>query len=371
MSKILPDVIKDILESHGALIEPKDNNCMEAIIPPEVSQALRVPEFSRLCFSSEALNDNSIYASYESDFFHSIGDLIKNKGRFAVIAFDPVNPNPEKLLKIINDKIILSNAVFRLQNKTEIKNVSYLLIYFKYTALSDDKHEGIIPVLINNMNFFVTPFENGLDEFTDRIKKADFKNAVSDIEFKALKSALTAGNKIAGEKLKDFIKSLERRLNRDTKRIHEYYHSLKHETVKAMEKKTEKEEKDKFEKKLDAIEIEKKWKIQDIISRYALSIKLEPVCIVRIETKTLVFPINIKRRLASREFPIIYNPLSRRLDILPCESCFYPSGANYICDDKLHIVCSDCFKSCPHCGKQYCPVCHKNSCPKCAESING
>ena len=369
MSKILPNVIKDILESHGALIEPKDNNCIEAIIPPAVSKTLRVPEFSRLCFLSDTLRNNSIYASYESDFFHSIGELIKNKGRFAAIVFDLVSPNPEKLLKLINDKIILSNAVFRLQDKPEIKKVSYLLIYFKYTALSDDKHEGIMPVLINNMNLFAMPFENSLDEFTDRIKEADLKNAVSDIEFnKAIKSASIAGNKIAGEKLKDFIKSLERRLNRDTKRIHEYYHSLKHETEKAMDKKTKKEEKDKFGKKLDAIETEKKWKIQDLISRYALSIKLEPVCIVSIETKTLVFPINIKRRLASREFPIIYNPLSRHLDTLPCESCFYPSGTSYICDDKLHIVCSDCFKACPHCGKQYCPVCHKNSCPKCKNS---
>ncbi len=66
----------------------------------------------------------------------------------------------------------------------------------------------------------------------------------------------------------------------------------------------------------------------------------------------------IKRRLASRQFPVTYNPLTRHLDPLPCESCFHPKGAFYICDDRLHIVCAGCFRTCPDCSKQYCHACN-------------
>ncbi|HZX48560.1 MAG TPA: hypothetical protein VFF47_05015 [Nitrospirota bacterium] len=70
--------------------------------------------------------------------------------------------------------------------------------------------------------------------------------------------------------------------------------------------------------KLNAIESERNWKIQDLISRYALSIQIEPVSAIRIETPVSLFLINIKRRLASRQFPVTYNTLTRHLDPLPC-----------------------------------------------------
>jgi len=42
---------------------------------------------------------------------------------------------------------------------------------------------------------------------------------------------------MAKEELVDFIKSLERRLNRDIKRVYDYYETLKEETVRVIEKK--------------------------------------------------------------------------------------------------------------------------------------
>ena len=177
-------------------------------------------------------------------------------------------------------------------------------------------------------------------------------------------------------RLKDFVRSLERRLNRDTRRVYEYYETLKKETELAIWKKTRTHTEDKTIKddaierlrtKHDAIESERNWKIQDLISRYALSIQIEPVYAIRIETPVSLYLINIKRRLASRQFPVTYNPLTRHLDPLPCESCFHPKGACYICDDRLHIVCAGCFSTCPDCSKQYCHVCN-SACPKCRKA---
>ena len=127
-------------------------------------------------------------------------------------------------------------------------------------------------------------------------------------------------------RLKDFVRSLERRLNRDTRRVYEYYETLKKETELAIWEKARTHTEDKTIKddalerlrtKLDAIESERNWKMQDLISRYALSIQIEPVSAIWIETPVSLFLINIKRRLASRQFPVTYNPLIRHLDPLP------------------------------------------------------
>jgi hypothetical protein len=183
--------------------------------------------------------------------------------------------------------------------------------------------------------------------------------------------------------LDPFIKGLEKRLNRDVMRVFEYYETLKIEAQKALQKKAlsarasfEREEEPAFApeelrqkgmEKLDAIEGERRWKIRDLISRYAMKVTVEPVCLVQIETQSPVFWIEIRRRLSTRLFPLTYNPLLKRIDPLPCEACFYPRGGYVLCDDKLHILCGSCFQRCRHCEKEYCPICHTNGCPRCGK----
>ncbi|MBI4652341.1 hypothetical protein HY745_13915, partial [Candidatus Desantisbacteria bacterium] len=171
---------------------------------------------------------------------------------------------------------------------------------------------------------------------------------------------------IVKEQIKDFVKSLERRQNRDIHRVYDYYHILIQESQNFLEKKCSTEElKQKTLNKIEAIKTELKWKTNDLISKYKLNIQMEPITFIRIESKAPVLWIEIKRRKLSRLFPVTYNLITRHLDNLPCESCFNPVKPYYICDDKLHIVCSKCFKLCSKCGKNYCSVCFKSGCPKC------
>ncbi len=381
MNKALPEVITDILTYNGAIAEQAGDGVLDIILTGNLSESLSIPEYSRLYFSHEAQSDDGIYASYDSEVFGSMAKLFAVKGRYSAAKYAAsFQPNMEKLTKSVSEKITFSNATFRI-DKTEHRNIPYLLVYFKYTALSDEKHEGVMPVLVNGLNLSVSPFDNDISEFIHMLKESE-PVTVSDTGrsemMRVFSAAYSAGTRITEERLKDFVKSLERRLNRDTRRVYEYYDTLKRETEVAIwkKKRTGSQTEDKTIKgdgverlrtKLDAIESERKWKIQDLISRYALSIQTEPVSAIRIETPSLVFLINIKRRLALRQFPVTYNPLTRHLDPLPCESCFHPKGAFFICDDRLHIICAACFSTCPDCSKQYCHAC-SSACPKCRKA---
>lgn len=99
--------------------------------------------------------------------------LFSVKGRFSAAKYEAsFQPKMEKVTKSISEKITFSNATFRIE-KTEQKNIPYLLVNFKYTALSDEKHEGVMPVLINVLNLSASPFENDISEFIHMLKETE------------------------------------------------------------------------------------------------------------------------------------------------------------------------------------------------------
>ncbi|MBI5853987.1 MAG: hypothetical protein HZB35_01895, partial [Nitrospirae bacterium] len=166
--------------------------------------------------------------------------------------------------------------------------------------------------------------------------------------------------------LSDFSKSLERRLNRDIARVRQYYQTLAEEAMRIAAKKAAGgEDRDKAQRKIEAIETERTWKIQDLVAKYRLTLQTEPIALVRIETKAPIFWLALKRRKGRRSFPLTYNPLVKALDPFPCEGCFYPKKAPFVCDDRLHLVCPGCFAACPQCGKEICRACRPRGCPKC------
>lgn len=373
-SRPLSEVLADILTLDGALLEKTDDDCLEFVVPPSLSETLGIPEHGKLSFAYHPFDESVISASYESEFFRSVDRLFSGRGKMAKAVYSSQLPNIGKVSKWVSEKIALSNASFRLQ-KVDNQRIAYTLIFFKYVALSDEKREGIFSLLINEQNLSTSPLNANVTAFWEDLKEPKEILARSEGISKSLQAGFSAASLIVKEEFEPFIKSLERRLNRDIIRVFEYYETLKGEIHKAFEKKffsgrdspeaQSEEERKVLSGKLDAVEGEKRWKIQDLVSKYALNVRIEPVCIIDIETESLVFWLEIKRRLSSRTFPLSYNPLLKKVDSLPCESCFYPRGTYYICNEKLHILCATCFRKCPDCGKQYCSACHPKGCPRC------
>jgi len=373
-SRPLPEVLANILTLEGALLERTDDDCLEFVVPPSLSETLGIPEHGKLSFAYHPFDESVISASYESEFFRSVDRLFSGRGKMAKAVYSSQLPNIGKVSKWVSEKIALSNASFRLQ-KVDNQRIAYALIFFKYVALSDEKREGIFSLLINEQNLSTSPLNANVTAFWEDLKEPKEILARSEGISKSLQAGFSAASLIVKEEFEPFIKSLERRLNRDIIRVFEYYETLKGEIHKAFEKKffsgrdspeaQSEEERKVLSGKLDAVEGEKRWKIQDLVSKYALNIRIEPVCIIDIETESLVFWLEIKRRLSSRTFPLSYNPLLKKVDSLPCEGCFHPRGTYYLCDEKLHILCATCFRKCPDCGREYCSACHPKGCPRC------
>jgi hypothetical protein len=358
----LSDFTAQLLTESGALVE-RSTQGLEVLLPPEVATVLEIPEHANLSFSGDAREGISV--SYDSEVLKKMARLMGERGKFSTASLVPSSVRLEKLEDRLNEKVVLHNAVFNLERKEE-KRISYLLGYFKYSALSDDRHEGILACLINELNLAVQKTTPETLDLITSCAQEPTGEADREGSEKVLKAFWRAQAKMVNEALREFLISVERRMNRDIRRVHDYYQTMIHEQRQLLAKKVATPEEEEITaSKIDAIERELKGKIQDLIRKFSIDLHLEPISLIRIEALSPIFWLSVKRRKETRPFPLTFNPILKSFDPLPCEACFYPSKGYYVCDDRLHILCRECFTPCPGCDKIYCRACHLRGCPRC------
>ncbi|MBF0538716.1 MAG: hypothetical protein HQL03_10740 [Nitrospirae bacterium] len=378
MMRAFWDIVKDILVHNEAIIEDY-GECMEALVTREVAQTLEIPEFSHLCRSQTSDSDDTVQLSYDSELFGRLARLFKGSGQFSQMTISPRPLRYEKIIATLPEKITFSNAVFKL-NDTEEKTVSYMLLFFRYTAISDEKKDGIISLLVNETNLSIAVLDrnsedkySGSDILRELVTRQSIEqlNTIDKMDTSlAIQAAHKAVKAVIMAELKGFISSLNRRLNRNIERVVDYYETMLSETEQRAIKKGIAGD-DKTADKIKAIKTELKWKTQDLITNFALNIRTELLSATRILSPTSVFKITIQRRKSVREFLLTYNQILRRIDSLPCEHCFFPEKPYFVCDDKLHIICRNCYIECKKCERHYCSACYPDGCPKCGSELKG
>lgn len=371
MNLVLPEVLTNFIISCGGIVYPGEDAALEYLAPLDLTRRLGIPESGRLVFTRPLGRESDIYASYDSDLTRTIHDFLSQHGAVASAASAETMVNIEKCQNQILRTVSFSNAVFRL-GASEKHNVLYHLIFLKYTAVSDDRQEGIICVLLNTMNSTISfVHEDILPSILSQLRESTEEYSLSWPETeKNLRLAHRAAMAILQRKTKDFVKSLEKRLNRDLQRINDYYAQLTREAEKMPAKlkaqdDIKKEQMERWQKKSAAIEKEKIWKTQDMMSKYTLTLSAQPFLLIRVTVPSVIFWMNIQRRMESRALALTYNPWLKQLDALACEECFNPQTDMAVCDTHLHIVCAECFPVCAVCARKYCKACFPKGCPKC------
>jgi len=365
-----------LLEHEGALVDSIEPEGLEAMLPDNLQREWRAPEFLRLGFAAE-LPADAERASLESDWLERFSQLLGLRGqrlRFAVNAELPPLGNIERT---VEHNVTLQNAVYRIA-QTEAVWTRYLLFIFRYTAISDEKRDGIVRFGFNLAN------ASACDPFVDHLLAATLGPEMSEAAVKPATSQLPADWTADRMKravaralphharghLGPFVQGMQRRLDRDLARVHEYYSGLREEAFKKLKKGKGDSAREKL--RIEAAEREYQAKVADLKQKYDLRVKVELV-----QTLELLCPVQrvtlvIKRRKGERKLAMDWNPIARQLDPLPCEWSFVSAGSRVVCDDQLHLVSPEGHAPCPQCGKEYCRVCSPRRCPKCGrEEVGG
>jgi hypothetical protein len=268
----------------------------------------------------------------------------------------------------LEHSLVLQTAVSRLRNLVPAWT-RYLILAFHYSAVSDEKREGILQLGVNLSNgspldAITSPLLQAVAARPSGSNSPPPEAALPPLwESRRLHRLIQVAlpQRIRRE-LSPFINSMQRRLERDMARLYEYYNDLHRESLRRLRKQVT-DSSQPFRQ--ETISREYQAKVADLRQKFALRIEVGWV-----QTLELILPVHrfeliLKRRKGERRFHLDWNPLVRKLEQPPCEYSFTWESGRLICDDALHLVSIAAHAECPQCGKPYCRACHAEKCPRC------
>ncbi len=354
----LQQFVQELLELNGAVVERPRENIMEVVFPPELAKKSSFEEYEKFYFDGETAAEDGKLITYQTDIFDSFRPMLQGRGLYTQLAVSTDYLKSSGFKEAIEESMVFTNGIFRFQ-KAEEKKISYLFVNFLYTAVSEDKKEGIFQQGINEYTLagceWPVPAEGpGVEGSVTWARKHPMEETFKRVSIIARSRVLKV--------LEDFKKRLNHYWNRDIRRLNEYYGTLIDEIQKKIIKKNlDGPKKEKELSRIQAAKNELKRKIRNQKDRYRLRVELHPINAIRIISPTVALSVTLHRKKKSREVEFVWNPFQKMVEPLSCESCYTPIRVFSLCDDRLHTLCKVC-ASCDICGKFHCRVCFPGRC---------
>ena len=379
----LRDFVSEVLEMEGSAVEAVEPDGLEVLAPGPLRTAMGWPELVRLGFGAE-LPAGATAVGFEGDWLDRFGALLGDRGRWAERQFVLPGPPPRihDPARLLDHAIEFPNAVWRLQ-EVSAAWTRCLLLAFRYTAVSDEKREGLVWLAFNQGTGAV------IDAFAPRLRSllaADAEWQVPDPEVRRAAGPAWDASVLDGRvkplikhsvrnEVEPFLRTMRRRLDRDRNRIHQYHsdlHLLAQKKLAALAGSAgEKAENDRKRETLRIATIEREYaaKLGDLRHNYALRVSVEWVQGLELFVPVQRFQVLVKRRKGEKLMRLDWHPAVRLMEPPPSDWGLGIGRSRLVCDDQLHITDPAGQSPCPSCGRAWCRACHPTACPRCGHAI--
>ena len=379
----LRDFVSEVLEMEGSAVEAIEPDGLEVLAPGPLRTAMGWPELVRLGFGAE-LPAGATAVGFEGDWLDRFGALLGDRGRWAERQFVLPGPPPRihDPARLLDHAIEFPNAVWRLQ-EVSAAWTRCLLLAFRYTAVSDEKREGLVWLAFNQGTGAV------IDAFAPRLRSllaADAEWQVPDPEVRRAAGPAWDASVLDGRvkplikhsvrnEVEPFLRTMRRRLDRDRNRIHQYHsdlHLLAQKKLAALAGSAgEKAENDRKREMLRVAAIEREYaaKLGDLRHNYALRVSVEWVQGLELFVPVQRFQVLVKRRKGEKLMRLDWHPAVRLMEPPPSDWGLGIGRSRLVCDDQLHITDPAGQSPCPSCGRAWCRACHPTACPRCGHAI--
>jgi len=379
----LRDFVSEVLEMEGSAVEAVEPDGLEVLAPGPLRTAMGWPELVRLGFGAE-LPAGATAVGFEGDWLDRFGALLGDRGRWAERQFVLPGPPPRihDPARLLDHAIEFPNAVWRLQ-EVSAAWTRCLLLAFRYTAVSDEKREGLVWLAFNQGTGAV------IDAFAPRLRSllaADAEWQVPDPEVRRAAGPAWDASVLDGRvkplikhsvrnEVEPFLRTMRRRLDRDCNRIHQYHsdlHLLAQKKLATLAGSAgEKAENDRKREMLRIAAIEREYaaKLGDLRHNYALRVSVEWVQGLELFVPVQRFQVLVKRRKGEKLMRLDWHPAVRLMEPPPSDWGLGIGRSRLVCDDQLHITDPAGQSPCPSCGRAWCRACHPTACRRCGHSI--
>lgn len=139
-----------------------------------------------------------------------------------------------------------------------------------------------------------------------------------------------------------FVGRIEQRLERDRKRLQDYYRALSREANGSKRRAAAPLSPDEIAAKQRAVDLELRRKLAELNENYALRAVLRPVVVARVRLPALVVPVVIQRKQAIREYRLYWNSLLKRFEPLACSRCRRATFSATFANATVDLLCAVC-----------------------------
>jgi len=374
----LRDFVADLLERKGAAIEALGPDGLEVLAPEPVRKAMGWPELAHLGFGTER-TDGAIPIGLEGDWLDRFGALLADEGRWSErgVRSPAAVPAPNDPERVLERAIDLPNAVWRFQGMSATCT-RCLMLGFRYTAVSDEKREGLIWLGFNLGTGAV------VSDILARLRPPLAQMADWQAPEQATRSAAGPGwsaarlearlrpllDRQVRDSMEPFLRAMRRRLGRDRNRVHAYHDDLRSASLNRLAAlagaQGDRAEADRRRETLRVAAIEREYraKLDDLRHNYALRVTVEWVQALDLYVPVQRFDVLIRRRKGERVIQLDWHPLVKTAELPPCEAGLGLHRVRVVCDDKLHLTEPAGQAPCPSCGKPFCRACY-SACSRC------
>ncbi len=321
-----------------------------------------------------------IRVGLEGDWLDKFGALIGDRGRWVERQLGLPEPQsaPGAPERILEHALKLPNATWRFR-KMAPAWTRCLVLAFRYTAISDEKREGLVWIGLNlgtgaALGDLVLRLRTLLSE-TDGWQAPE--PACLERAGPRWSTALVASrvrpilDHVVRQELAPFMGAMGHRLERDRDRVHAYHDELRALALKRLaaleDASGEKAEADRLREhaRVAAIETEYRAKLGDLRHNYALSVSVTGVQALEILVPVQRIEVLIRRRKGERTVALDWHPALRLAEPPLCEWGLGFGRTRLVCDANLHLTEAAGQAPCPACSARWCRACHPLSCPKC------
>ncbi len=375
----LRDFVAALLQEEGAVVESEGTDNLAVLSPAALRHAMGWSEFARLGFGPDVGGD-AVRVGLEGDWLEKFGGLVGDRGQWAErqLALAEPRPVPGAPERILEHALELPNATWRFQKMTPAWT-RCLILACRYTAISDEKREGLLWLSLNlgtgatlgDLVFRLRTLLAEADEWqppeASLLEQAGPRWTTAALA-RRIQPML---DHLVRQELAPFVGAMRRRLERDRDRVHAYHDDLRALALKraaALEGVAgEKAEADRLRERarIAAIEGEYGAKLEDLRHNYALSVSVTGVQALELLVPVQRLEILIKRRKNERTIALDWHPALRQAEPPLCEWGLGLGRTRLVCDASLHLTEAAGQELCPACSSRWCRACHPQSCPRC------
>lgn len=324
-----------LLERRGGLVEWAAGAAEgTAVVPEELAAALEADsETIRL---SAQPGGEGWCVSLATDFLDTAARLLEVEPRVGTFRVRELYLKRGDLDEAVRRVFTWLNAKVRLRGTRPVR-VEYHTWWFHASIVSEDRWETRFPITLNASSGAEVDLPDPLQLWEFEPHPAACRQAPSTYPQAVARAELRVKDLAA-----EFLRRMDGRLERDRKRLREYYNALLREAQRKKPRGQTKPDPEKLETRKRAVNLELRRKLSELDERYAMELTLKPLVLARTEIPALAVDLSVYRKRAQRNHTAYWNPLLKRLEPICCSRCGGGTFSVAFTNQDVEPLCAVC-----------------------------